>query len=153
MRNSWKEFDSQTHCGFKYYRQSLGEIFTEFTENHPKLNANECASPEPRQNKMKAFLHQFCKPQMWYICSTLPHFETFPSSLCVTITRIMKQNMIFSFSSPSSTALSQFEDICSLQKCTMQHLFRGFGSNITWTLDAPSFRWTLGCSRPRVSFH
>lgn len=64
MKNSWKEFDSQTRCGFKYYRQSLGEIFTEFPENHPKLNANECASPEPRQNKMKALLHRFCKPQM-----------------------------------------------------------------------------------------
>lgn len=64
MRNSWKEFDSQTRCGFKYYRQSLGEIFTEFTENQQKQNPNECSSPEPRQNKMKALLHRFCKPQM-----------------------------------------------------------------------------------------
>lgn len=66
VKNSWKEFNNQTHCGLKYYHQSfyqsLGEILTEFQLN--QQNPNECASPEPRQNKMKALLHRFCKPQM-----------------------------------------------------------------------------------------
>lgn len=37
VKNSRKELNNQTHCGFKYYRQSfhqsLGEILTEFPEN------------------------------------------------------------------------------------------------------------------------
>lgn len=79
VKNSWKEFNNQTHCGLKYYHQSfyqsLGEILTEFQLN--QQNTNECASPEPRQNKMKALLHRFCKPQMFCVCSTLPHFEPY----------------------------------------------------------------------------
>lgn len=176
-KNSWKEFNNQTHCGFKYYRQSfhqsLGEILTEFPENQLNKMLMNVLLQSPAKIKWRhccigSANHRCC------VCSTLPHFESYhhhitcqeevrkmqvwqqhqdisQQPLCHDNTYNKTKHDLFFFL--SSTALSQFEYICSLQKCTMQHLFRGSGSNITWTLDAPSFRFTLGGPRARVSFH
>lgn len=78
----------------------------------------------------------------WERCRCDNNIRTFPSSLCVMTTHIIIQNMIFFLSSPHSTALSLFEDICSLEKCTMQDLF--WGMNTWWSSVSRQFPLRLG---------
>lgn len=79
-KNSWKEFNNQTHCGFKYYRQSfhqsLGEILTEFPENQLNKILMNVLLQSPAKIKWRhccigSANHRCC------ICSTLPHFEPY----------------------------------------------------------------------------